>query len=75
MTKFILTYRGYGDSPGDVESRISTDEDLQVVERFGNNLVVEGPGAAMRRFLVGLHGWLKSPERRIKRPRMMGASR
>lgn len=72
-SRVILSYNGFGDAPSDVEARICAREGLSVVDRIGQDLVIEGPPAAVRSFVRDLRGWFSAPERRIRQPRVYAA--
>lgn len=68
MRRFILTYQGYGDSPDDVESRLKSETDVTVTDRFGDNIVIEGRSADVKKVLKGMKGWFSAAERSVKHP-------
>ena len=70
MSKYILTYQGFGPTPSELESRIGNSVDLKLVDRFGENLVIEGKRNATMLFLRDIHGWFCAPERRVGPPRV-----
>lgn len=67
---YILSHDGYGDSPTSVERQICDDAELSVVDRIGDDFVVEGQPLAVQRLVRSLRGWASSPQRRVRQPNM-----
>lgn len=68
MRRYILIYRGLGPEIGEVADRIAASSDLEIVEHFDDNLVVQGEDRAIRQFVRSLRGWVATPVRRIRAP-------
>jgi hypothetical protein len=68
MNRYVLTYQGYGEAPDALASRLQEESGVRVVDRFGNNLVVEGPRKELTELVSGLRGWFSAPERRVRQP-------
>lgn len=73
MSKYVLLNRGYGESRSALESRIGQDTDLVVVDKIGDNLVVEGRREAVQRLMKNVRGWSSTPERKVRQPRVYAA--
>lgn len=74
MGRYILTYQGYGEAPEKLVTRLCGEPDVRVVERIGDDLVVEGPRDALTDLFSDLSGWFTAPERRVRQPRLYASS-
>jgi hypothetical protein len=68
MSRKILMYVGAGPSPEEAVYKISYQKTIKIIERYGQNIVVEGNVRAIESLLGQLNGWRASSVRRIKYP-------
>jgi hypothetical protein len=68
MAKYIIMYQGSGPSMEEASELIPQSEGVVLLDRFGPNIVIEGPAPKVRELLVGLPGWNSSITRKIKHP-------
>jgi hypothetical protein len=68
MAKYIIMYQETGPSIEEVTKLIQRSDGVVLLDRFGPNMVIEGPAPKIRELLVGLPGWNSSIARKIKHP-------
>ena len=70
MARIVFLYQGRGPTPSEAANIVRSNPGAKVVDQYGNNLVVEAEKIPLRAITRRLAGWISSPTRRIRHPRI-----